>query len=85
MIETARELDYALNEGRIIPGMSALAVPVFGHDGAPLAAMSVAAIMARMESPRREEIVAELRAEAEQLQRDLYPRRESTAPGDVAR
>ncbi|HKJ00519.1 MAG TPA: IclR family transcriptional regulator [bacterium] len=74
MIETARGLGYALNEGRIIPGMSALAVPVFGSDGVPLAALSAAALMSRMESPRREEIVAELRAEAERLQEHLYPR-----------
>jgi DNA-binding IclR family transcriptional regulator len=71
MIERARRLGYALNEGRITPGMSALAVPVFGHDGVPVAAISVAAVMARMEPPRRELIVAALRAEAERLEADF--------------
>lgn len=80
MIDNSQRLGYALNDGRIIPGMSAVGVPVFGSDGVPAAAISVAAIIARMESPRREEIVAALRAEASQLQAELYAQ-----PADPAR
>jgi DNA-binding IclR family transcriptional regulator len=73
MIATARQLGYALNEERLIPGMSAVGVPVRRPDGAPFGALSVAAISSRLQPPRRESIATSLRQEADQIETELQP------------
>lgn len=73
MIDTAREFGYALNDEKIIPGMSAVGVPIHGEDGNPVAAISVAAISSRMEQPRRDNIVAMVRQEIRKIEADLRP------------
>lgn len=73
MMDASRELGYALNDGKIIAGMSAVAVPVFGRDERPLAAISVAAVSTRMQAPRREQVVASLQEEARQIESNLKP------------
>lgn len=67
----SRAQGFVFNEGYVIPGMSALGVPVFDGAGRPAAALSVAAITARMSDDRRVEIVKLLREEAETLSRTL--------------
>jgi DNA-binding IclR family transcriptional regulator len=69
----AKSQGYAFNDERIIPGMSAIGVPVNGRSGAPVAALSVAAISSRMAMPRRANIVTWLHEEAATLERDLGP------------
>lgn len=64
LVATSRADGYAFNDGRILPAMSAVGVPVRGRRGRPVAALSVAAIDARMEHDRRERIVAWLTEEA---------------------
>jgi len=71
LAEAARGQGYAFNDQRIIPGMSAVGVPVNGRSGAPMAALSVAAISSRMDLPRRTNIVAWLHEEASNLEREL--------------
>jgi DNA-binding IclR family transcriptional regulator len=71
LAESTRTQGYAFNDQRIIPGMSAVGVPISGRSGAPVAALSVAAIASRMELPRRNNIVAWLHEEASNLERDL--------------
>ena len=66
-----RSQGYAFNDERVIVGMSALGVPVFGGDTRPAAALSVAAITSRMGEDRRSEIVSLLRREAEALGENL--------------
>ena len=73
MIATARKLGYALVDGKIITGMSAVGVPICRDDGMPIAAVSVAAISSRMRSPRQENIVANLREEVARIEADLKP------------
>lgn len=73
MIATARQLGYALNDERFIPGMSAVGVPIRRPGGQPFAALSVAAISSRLRLPRREGIVASLRQEAERIEAELKP------------
>mgnify|MGYP001214781175 CR=1 FL=1 len=63
MVENARRLTYALNDGRILPDMTAVALPLHAADGRIVAAISVAAINARMAPARIEEIVATMREE----------------------
>jgi len=62
---------FAFNDGYIIPGMSAVGVPVLAADDRPVAALSVAAIASRMGDERRGKIVALLQQEAASLSRTL--------------
>ncbi len=73
MISTSCRLGYALNDGKVIPGMSAVAVPIHREDGIPIAAVSVAAITTRMQPPRRENVVASLWQEAREIEAELKP------------
>ena len=73
MIATARRLGYTLNDERLIPGMSAVGVPIRRPNGQPFAALSVAAISTRLQLPRRDTIVASIRQEAEQIEAELKP------------
>ena len=47
LVEETRRLGYAFNDQMIVPGMSAIGVPVLGKDGIAVAALSVAAITSR--------------------------------------
>jgi DNA-binding IclR family transcriptional regulator len=73
MIGISRQLGYALNESKIIPDMTAVAMPIRGGDGTPLAAISVACLSRRMQGARREGIVASLREEVARIESDLKP------------
>lgn len=64
LIEATRKNGYALNEGGIVPGMNAVGVAVTDQNGAPLAALSLAAIRDRMAAGRIAELVPLLRQEA---------------------
>ena len=69
LVEESRRQGYAFNDQRIIPGMSAIGVPVVGASGELLGALSVAAIPSRMEPDRREWMAGILRRESERLAR----------------
>lgn len=66
-VARSRQLGYALNDDRILRGMSAVGLPARTIAGRVVAAVSVAAINARMQPPRREWIVERVRAEVERL------------------
>jgi DNA-binding IclR family transcriptional regulator len=63
-VEETRARGYSLVWGTIVPGMAAIGVPVLDRHGHAFAALSVAAIEARMSEPRRAQVVAVLRAQA---------------------
>lgn len=71
LVATSRSAGYTFNAGRILPGMSAVGVPVLGRKGRPVAALSVAAIEARMQPDRRAQIATWLGDEAAALQQRL--------------
>ena len=73
LVEQARRLGYALNDQRVIPGMSAVALPVRNARGEPVAALSVAAISTRMDPERRADIVRWIARETQQLEERLRP------------
>lgn len=73
LVEATRAQGYAFNDQRIIPGMSAVGVPINGRSGAPVASLSVAAVSSRMDPPRRANIVAWLHEESAMIERDLGP------------
>jgi DNA-binding IclR family transcriptional regulator len=68
--ERAQRAGFALNDGRILPGMAAVAVPLPSSSGRPIAAISVCAIEARMLADRQEEVVQMLHAEMQRFRKD---------------
>lgn len=71
LVSETRAQQYALNDGGVIDGMSAIGVPVLNDHGQPIAALSVAAISERMGPDRRPMIVECLWREAKWLSK-LY-------------
>ncbi|XWN29588.1 MAG: IclR family transcriptional regulator [Devosia sp.] len=69
----AATLGYALDEGRIIPGITGIGVPLRGGRGDVVAALSVAAISSRLTGARRTNVVTWLLEEAGRLERELAP------------
>src|SRR5262245_12749932 len=70
-VEETRRRGYSFVGGTILPGMSAVGVPVLDGGGQVLAALSVAAIDARLAEPRRTQVVAILKAQARALAASL--------------
>lgn len=70
-IVIAQRLGYAAVDGTVIPGMSAISVPIRGNDQKPIASITLAAITPRLATPRREELVALLFEEAQMIERSL--------------
>ena len=71
-IANARKLGYAVVDGTVIPGMSAIAVPIQGKDQRPVGSITLAAAIApRLTQPRREEIVESLFDEARAIEHSL--------------
>jgi len=58
MVQESRRLGYAFNDQRVIAGMCAVGVPIRDQHGTPVAALSVAAVSARMEPGRRASVVS---------------------------
>jgi len=71
MIADTRQRGYAFNHGRLIKGMSAIAIPVSDRDKQPSAALAVAAINGRMHEDRRRDLLRILREEADAFAANL--------------
>jgi DNA-binding IclR family transcriptional regulator len=71
LVEQTRKRCYALNAGYSAPGMAAVAVPIRGARGEPLASLCVAALADRLEPQRCATVVRWLTDEAERLTRRL--------------
>ena len=78
-IATTRENGYGFSEGLVLPEMSALAVGIRGAGGTVDAAISVAAITSRMQQPRRNALVQQVRQEVESIERLIFERAGSRA------
>jgi len=85
LVEATRRRGYSFNDGRIIPEMCALGVPILGSDGRPLAAISLAAIRSRMQPERQGALVSLLSAEARELEARLSQRAIGLAHIEVGR
>jgi DNA-binding IclR family transcriptional regulator len=70
-IAQARRTGFAFNDGRRIPSMHAIGVPVRDASGAVVAALSVAAIADRVSGDRIAELAAILQREAATLSKSL--------------
>lgn len=71
LVARARTQGFADNPGLLIPGMQAVAVPIMTAGGAPLAALSVAAITERISPERLPNIIALLKEEARRIENAL--------------
>ncbi len=70
-VRKSRKAGYAVNEEDILPGVSAIGVPVRPSQGRAYVAISIAGISARFESSRREELAALLLKESRVLSRKV--------------
>ena len=67
-VERTRAEGHALNAGRLIEGMSGVAVPIRKSDGSAVAAVSIAAITSRISGERLATIVAALKKEVASIE-----------------
>src|SRR5262245_42866135 len=66
-VAETRRRGFSLVEGRIIPGMNAMGVPILAPDGRPVASLSLAAIAARVSGDRLGQLAQMLMREATEL------------------
>lgn len=76
MIKRAHEIGYMFNDRQVTPGAMSIGLPLTDPNGPPLGAISIGAINSRMEPQRRQELVAILQHEVNELERQiqLHPR-----------
>lgn len=70
-VEETRRKGFALNPGRVAPGMTALGVPIRGANGDAVAAIGVGAITSRMTPERCANIVTWMFEEAREIEAKL--------------
>lgn len=70
-VARTRTVGYALNPGRLLAGSWGMAVPVSDASGRCVAALSIAAVEARMNGSRRAELAELMRREAASLAQGL--------------
>jgi len=66
-VADTRRRSYSFVEGKIVPGMNAIGVPILGPDGRPVAALSLAAITERVSGPRLAQLARTLARQAIEL------------------
>jgi len=70
-IAKTREVGYACMEGHLINGMTGLGVPLRNPAGRVVAALSIAAIEARLDASRRADVIRRLKEEASLMEDEL--------------
>lgn len=70
-VALTRRQGFAFNEGSVLPDMYAVGVAIRGAGNEPVGALSVAAIVSRMQPERRRTIIEWLTGEARELERRL--------------
>lgn len=75
-VRRTRDDGYAMSEGELLSGMSAMGVAVrFPGTGRPMGAISVAALSARLDKPRQSEVAGLLQREVKVITSTLSARR----------
>jgi DNA-binding IclR family transcriptional regulator len=75
-VADTRRRGYSFVEGRIVPGMNAMGVPIIGADGRPVGALSLAAITDRVSGTRVARLARILTRDALELGRAMGLRAE---------
>ena len=73
LVAATRRRGYSFIDGQLIAGMSAVGVPIFNERGRAVAALSVAAISARLSTARRRMLVPIMQDMARRIERRLAP------------
>ena len=71
MVRATRAAGFAFEDETVIPGMRAVALPLFRNTDLPVAAISVTAISARLEVDRRDEVINYIREEIDRISGEL--------------
>lgn len=71
LVKETRRCGYSYVEGIFIPGMAAVGVPIMGADGAPVGALSIAAVIDRLKDERRINAVTSLQREVSAIEQRL--------------
>jgi DNA-binding IclR family transcriptional regulator len=79
-VAATRQRGYSLVEGRIVPGMNAMGVPLLDEKSRPVAALSLAAITDRVTGSRIPRLARALAREAAELGRAMGLPGKSAAP-----
>lgn len=80
-----REHGYIYTEGRIVPDVNALSMPVRGFNGIPVAAVAIVCVASRFANGRLDFLRGQLRASVTRLEAMLRNGRTKHAPGSFAR
>lgn len=68
LINNARQRGFAVNDGMLVSGMSAVGVPIHSSAGHPVAAISVAAISSRLDEGRQQKVAHLLQKAAAEIE-----------------
>lgn len=71
-LRTIRERGFAVDDEEVDEGIAAVAVPVFNHDGQPVAALVVVGPKDRIDASAGSALVTKLKQTAEELSADLH-------------
>jgi DNA-binding IclR family transcriptional regulator len=85
LVAETRRYGFSFIDGRIVPGMNAIGVPVLDRKGRPLAALSLAAIADRVRGERISQLARILQAGAADLAASLAPASDDDRPDAAAR
>jgi DNA-binding IclR family transcriptional regulator len=83
LVRDTRRYGFSFIDGLVIPSMNAIGVPVRDASGAPIAALSIAAIADRIKGERIAELVGLLQREAATLAAVLQPPRRASTPAET--
>ena len=85
-IDETRRQGFSFIGGDVVPEMCAVGVPIRDHAGAPIAALSCAAIGSRMQDERRAQLADLIKREAAAIAAQLMPKkRQRPDPSDASR
>ena len=73
IVRDARRNGYSFVDGKVVPGICTVGVPILLEDGSPVAAISISAISDRMKIDRRREVAAAIATEIEEITREFAP------------
>ena len=78
-IDATRKRGYAVNQGLLVPGSWAIAVPVYGTHREIVGALGIAAVESRLQPERQDELIPKLKCESKRLEDLLLQSEKATA------